>query len=283
MSKFTDYIKPFTGEGDFMGWITKVKLVAKLQKIEDVASFIPLHLESDALSIYLEMNEADKSCAIKIEKKLKEAFTCGPFVAYKKMNALKWAGEPVDVFANELRRWGGLAGFKGAELEKVVKLTFINALPEKASLDLQQVENITTLPMGDVLTRARIICANGEGSMSHGGTVAVAANGVNIAAKVRGAPINPIYKQDRPGKKQQEPTEHFTSSAGGFREQPTYGFRGKCYTCGGPHLQRFCSQGRRGVICYRCGGEGHISAQCMENSLNSTRGSAAPTATPSRE
>ena len=39
-----DVIPPFSGEGDAVGWIKKVKLVAKLQKVQDFASFIPLFL-----------------------------------------------------------------------------------------------------------------------------------------------------------------------------------------------------------------------------------------------
>ena len=42
-SKVTsDMIKPFTGEDDVMAWLKKVKLVAKLQKIADLATLLPL-------------------------------------------------------------------------------------------------------------------------------------------------------------------------------------------------------------------------------------------------
>ena len=37
-----DVMPPFSGEGDVVGWIKKVKLVAKLQKVQDLTSFIPL-------------------------------------------------------------------------------------------------------------------------------------------------------------------------------------------------------------------------------------------------
>ena len=40
-----DMIKSFNGEGDVQAWISKAELVAKLTRIEDVASFIPLYLE----------------------------------------------------------------------------------------------------------------------------------------------------------------------------------------------------------------------------------------------
>ena len=41
-SKITsDMIRAFTGEGDLVAWLKKVKLVAKLQKVTDLASLIP--------------------------------------------------------------------------------------------------------------------------------------------------------------------------------------------------------------------------------------------------
>ena len=44
----SDMIKPFTGEGELVAWLKKVKLVAKLQ------CFLPFYM-GDALAIYLEM------------------------------------------------------------------------------------------------------------------------------------------------------------------------------------------------------------------------------------
>ena len=98
-----DMIKPFTGEGDVVAWLKKVRLVAKLQKITDVASLIPLYLEKDALSLYLEMSESAQASADQIEARLKEAFTDGAFTAFGKLTQSKWTGEQVDVYANEIR------------------------------------------------------------------------------------------------------------------------------------------------------------------------------------
>ena len=50
-----EMIRYFDGEGDLMAWLAKAKLVAKLAKISDLACFLPLYLEGDALAIYLEM------------------------------------------------------------------------------------------------------------------------------------------------------------------------------------------------------------------------------------
>ena len=55
-----DVIPPFSGEGDIFEWIKKVKLVAKLQKVQDFATFIPLFLHGDALALYLELSNEDQ-------------------------------------------------------------------------------------------------------------------------------------------------------------------------------------------------------------------------------
>ena len=64
------------------------------------------------------------------EEKLKAAFSDDAFSAFAKLVQLKWTGEPVDVYANEIRRLAGLAKFVGAGLENVVKLTFVNGFPD---------------------------------------------------------------------------------------------------------------------------------------------------------
>ena len=151
---YKDFIKPFTGEGDVVSFITKVELVAGLKKIEDEARFLPLYLEGHALAIYLEMGETDRKDPAKIKSRLKEAFCDGPFVAHAKLSSMKWGGEEVDVFANEIRRLAGLARFEGPYLEHIVKLTFINGLPDYMSVQLQQVRDILDSSLAEILTIA---------------------------------------------------------------------------------------------------------------------------------
>ncbi|XP_068216319.1 uncharacterized protein [Palaemon carinicauda] len=67
-----DMIKPFTGKGDVVPWLKKVTLVAKLQKIVELASFIPLYLKGDILALYLEMSDEDQECAAINQEKLKQ-------------------------------------------------------------------------------------------------------------------------------------------------------------------------------------------------------------------
>merc|ERR1712035_215286 len=105
----------FDGSSDVVVWLKKAKLVATLTEIKDLANFIPLYLEGDALALYLEMSEEDQTDVKKIDNRLKEAFAQGRFEAYRKLMGLRWTGEQVDVYANEIRL-AGLAGWKGEGL-----------------------------------------------------------------------------------------------------------------------------------------------------------------------
>ena len=50
----SDILKAIHGrEGDVVAWINKLKLVAKLQKIEDVGTLILMYLEGNVLAVYL--------------------------------------------------------------------------------------------------------------------------------------------------------------------------------------------------------------------------------------
>ena len=51
-----DVIKPFSGKGD----VAEKRLVARLQKVDDVASLLLLYLEGDALALYMEMEETSQ-------------------------------------------------------------------------------------------------------------------------------------------------------------------------------------------------------------------------------
>ena len=74
-------------------------------------------MEGEALALYLEMDESDQVDVDEIDKQLKAAFSDDMFTAYAKLAKYRWSGENVDVYAIELRRLAGLAGFKQDGLE----------------------------------------------------------------------------------------------------------------------------------------------------------------------
>ena len=155
-----DIIKPFSGEGDVVAWLKKVRLVAKLQQVDDVASLLPLYLEGDTQA--LEKEEDDQKRIEQIEAWLKEAFTDNAFTAYRKVTMIMWAGEHVDVYDNEIRQLVGLAGFKEDGLGRLTKLAFVTGFPETVSIGLQQAPNIEALTMGDLISRARVLTTTEE-------------------------------------------------------------------------------------------------------------------------
>lgn len=225
-----DMIKPFNGEGDVVAWLKKVTLVARLQKVKDLASLIPLYLEGSALALFLELSPAEQEDAIIIQSKLQEAFSDDPFTAFRKLSVLKWTGESVDVFATELRRLAGLAKMTGEGLEQLVKLSFINAFPDNIGIALQQLPNVLKLEMSDILDRARILTAK-QGREQYS---------ANISA------VSVSKETDRKSN---------TSSNGQFK--------GQCFRCGGPHMIRHCKETK--VRCFRCNEVGHVASKCPEN------------------
>ena len=158
----SDIIKPFSGKGNVVEWLKKVRLVAKLQQVDDVASLLPLYLKGDALALYMEMEDNNQKQIEQIEARLKEAFTYDAFAAYRKETMFRWAGERVDVYTNKIRQLVGLAGFKGDGLERLTKLTFVMGFPDTVSIRLQQAPNIEALTMGDLISRARVLTATEE-------------------------------------------------------------------------------------------------------------------------
>ena len=233
----TDMVKPFSGDGDVVAWIEKVKLVAKLAGVVDIATLLPLYLEGSALSVYLEMSEKEREDAKSIIARLKEVYSDSAFVAYSKLTKVKWAGESVDVLSTELRRLAGLAGFTGAEVEKVVRLAFINSFPDSISIDLQQIDGINTMSVSKILMRARVLTANYGGASSSLSAGAVA--------------VQQVRREEVQGRGR---------GRGKSYESAGSNFKGKCYTCGGPHMARSCPD--KVVKCYNCGKEGHLSYNC---------------------
>ena len=142
-----------------VAWLRKVRLVAKLQNILDFACFIHLYQEGDALALYLEMNELEQTGVKRIEDRLKEAFTEVVFVSYKKLSRIRWAGQTVDVYANEIRRQAGLSGFVGKRLETAVKLAFVNGFPGEVAVVLQQLPNVAGTDMDELISKARVLTA----------------------------------------------------------------------------------------------------------------------------
>ena len=150
-------VKAFDGSTDVCQWIKKVELVAKLKNITDLASFLPLFLEGDALALYLELSEDEQQNAEIIKIRLKRAFAESPCEAMEILKNLRWAGESVDVFANKVKRLAGLAGYVGRGFETTVKLFFTTGFPEEIARELQQVPGFDNADVHALIPRAKVL------------------------------------------------------------------------------------------------------------------------------
>ena len=56
----SDIIKPFSDQGDVLAWLKKVRLVAKLEQLDNVASVLALYLDGDTLAVYMEIEEEEE-------------------------------------------------------------------------------------------------------------------------------------------------------------------------------------------------------------------------------
>ena len=173
-------IKTFDGDGDIVAWLSKVELVAKLSGVKDVAQLVPLFLEGGALALYLELDESKKSDYSALSRELIRAYSDSQSVSFCKLKAAKWTGEPVEVFANNLRRMARGCGLEKEGLEQVVKLAFITGFPDSISVELQQIEGVDSMVVSQLINRARILATSGSSFRSSisGDVVAVSVNTV---------------------------------------------------------------------------------------------------------
>ncbi|KHJ40057.1 hypothetical protein D918_09885 [Trichuris suis] len=143
-------------------WLQTVELICKLRKVEDVASVIPLRLIGGALAVYLQLSDKERESVEKLKASLLAAFAVDPFVAYEQFKERNLrANELPDVFLADLRR---LASLFGGIPEKAVACAFVSGLPDNVRQPLRAGARMEDLSLNQILTRARAIIADDQGS-----------------------------------------------------------------------------------------------------------------------
>ena len=219
-------IRSFDGDGDVAAWLAKIELVASLTDVSNVAKLVPLYLEGGALALYLELSAEERDDFKLLSKELLKAYSDSEIVSFSKLRTLKWNGEPVELYANSIRKLARGAGLKGDGLETVVKLSFITGFPDSISVELQQVQGIEKMTVSDVLGRARVLASN---------------------TKVGGMAAPAMSRQ--------------ISQEG--NDRPASRELLKCYECGGPHVARLCPDRKKEIRCYKCRGK-HMVRDCPD-------------------
>jgi len=218
--RLADTLAQFDGKGDFAEWLRKLERVAKLQKIDDLASFLPLFLTGGAYAVYEGVSEPDKEDYAKVKSALLSAFSPNQFDAFEELMTRRLGdGESVDVYYAVLSRLASIVA------DNWVRCAFVAGLPEPERKQLRSLCALSSLPMTDVIEKAR--------ELMHRQTVSYAAT---ATAK--------------------EPN----STATTLRQRIVCW---NCNMEG--HVSRYCrnkpSQRRR---CFVCGDESHLAVACPE-------------------
>ena len=108
-----------------------------------------------------------------------------------------------------------------------MKMAFVSGFPDRISMELQQLTEIETMEVEELLKHARVLAKYPDEL----GAVATST-------------------RDIPGEK------------GKLLKRQSRRSVVRCFICQRPHLIRDCKEPRPDIICFRCGQIGHISRHC---------------------
>lgn len=157
--KVSDLIKPFedcTVSGDFSDWCDKLELVAKLQSVTSLHTFLPLFLTGPSFAVYKQLGEEAKSDFTKLKAELTTAFGLNKFHAYEQLKTRNlMENETVDVYVADLQRLAALMGH--SDSDPLVKCAFVSGLPEDIAIQLKSIASVEDLSVADLVARARMM------------------------------------------------------------------------------------------------------------------------------
>lgn len=161
--KVSDLIKTYEDQstGDITEWIQKLELVASLQKVDDLKSFLPLFLSGPAFAVYNQLSEEVKSDYDMMKMELLQAFGTNNFHSYELLvKRVYRSGETVDVYISDLRRLVSLIGQK--DPEPLLRCAFVAGLPTGIAMQLKSIVAVEKLCLADLVARARMIMSSND-------------------------------------------------------------------------------------------------------------------------
>lgn len=152
--KFSDLIRVYNGEGDFSEWLDKLEFVAKLQKIEDLVSFVPLFLEKGAFAVFKSLSENEKSDYVLLKQALTRAFSSDKFQAYDQfVTRILKQNESVDVYVADLQRLINLVD--SSKSKEIIECAFVRGLPAELRQQMTAACSLNKMSLDQMVERAR--------------------------------------------------------------------------------------------------------------------------------
>jgi hypothetical protein len=162
--KYTDIVSQFDGSGNFSEWLAKLEMVAKLQNVKNMESFLPLFLSGGAFQVFQGLSEEQKENYGEVRKSLMKAFAIDQFMAYEEVMCRRLgAGESVDVYLADLVRL--LRIIHDHEDDELVKCAFVAGLPDDCKKQIRGACSMTEMTLGQIVVRARTLIKTDETCM----------------------------------------------------------------------------------------------------------------------
>ena len=129
--KISDLISKYldsTHSGDIAKWLERVEMVARLQDVKDLATFVPLFLDGPAYDVYSQISAEKKNTYSEIKTTLTLAFGVTEYEAYDLFRNRKLKeGETCDAYMADLRRLA--AKIELSDATTLLRCAFIAGLP----------------------------------------------------------------------------------------------------------------------------------------------------------
>lgn len=250
--KVSDLIRQYSGQGNILEWIQKLEMVASMQKIENLASFLPMFLTDGAFSVYQGFNEEDRLDYGRVKKLLIQAFSVDQFTAFERLKERKLLpGESVDVFLAEIRQLIYLTCRNTTldECKEFVKTAFVTGLDDRTKSQIRAACSLSSMTLESIVERTRNLLRQGNSELRETAFVS----------------------------KETERTRNLLRQENNELRETAFVSKSelRCFICNSStHIKRNCphnktvTQPERVRRCYLCNSPNHVLPQCPNKLSN---------------
>lgn len=254
--KYESLIKTFE-QGDISEWLKKLELVARLQKIQDICSFLPLFLSGGAFKVYDGLSEETKHDFGMLKKALTKAFAKDRYRTYEDLTHRKLEkNETPDVYLADIRHMLQLIG--DTESPNLLKCCVVAGLPESIKVQIKGSCNLDHMTIEGLMEKIRSLVNELKENDHYGVFVGRSTEVTCLRCGNRGH-TEFQCSLNRPG-------------------SSTDRSQIKCYNCNEfGHTKYQCPLNRRGntnasaksqIRCYNCNELGHYKNHCTKFQKN---------------